>query len=424
MGKLNQKINFELNLQNVKGDNYLKNHNLTETSSIIKDSNLLQSNLNLDWGLENAKFNTSFKIFEDLSRNYHDRYQYVFPDFSFSKDIEIPSSYNGKFKFNSFGYNKNYDTNITESVFTNDFIFSSNEFVQTSGLVSNFNLLLKNSNSYADNSSNFEENANYDLFGTFKFDTRFPLQKNLENYKHYLTPVASLMYSPNGNRDISSKDVLLNYDNVFNLNRIGTNHHVEGGESLSLGLEFKRKDINDKDILEFKVANVLKNKENFKLPSKSKLNKTRSDIFGNLNYNMNENLKLGYFFSHDRDLKHSNLEEYNLDYQVNNFLTSFTYYSEDHEIGNKENFKNKSSINFNNENKFVFEISKDLKDDFTQYYDLVYIYQTDCISFNLNYNKSFYSDGNIEPNKSLSFLVKIIPFTELGITNIGSFVNK
>ena len=85
IGKINQKFNYELNLQNVKGDNYLKNHNLTETSSIIKDSNLLQSNLNLDWNLENTKLNTSFKIFEDLSRNYHDRYQYVFPDFNFSK---------------------------------------------------------------------------------------------------------------------------------------------------------------------------------------------------------------------------------------------------------------------------------------------------------------------------------------------------
>ena len=38
-------------------------------------------------------------------------------------------------------------------------------------------LLLKNSNNYSNNSSNFEENENYDLFGTFKIDTSFPLQK-------------------------------------------------------------------------------------------------------------------------------------------------------------------------------------------------------------------------------------------------------
>ena len=32
-----------------------------------------------------------------------------------------------------------------------------------------------------------------------------------------------------------------------------------------------------------------------------------------------------------------------------------------------------------------FEYSKDLNADFTQYYDLIYTYQTDCISFNLNW---------------------------------------
>ena len=423
-GNYKKNIKYEINLQDVKGDNYLKNYKLSKSSSIIKDDNLLLSNLDIDWGLRDAKFVTSFKIFEELSRNYHDRYQYVFPDFNFSKNILVPDNYNGKFQFNSYGYNKNYDTNITESVLTNDFIFSSNQYIQENGLVSNYNLLLKNSNSYADNSSNFEENANYNLFGTFKFDTRYPLQKTLQNYIHYLTPVASIMYSPNGNSDIATKDILLNYNNVFSINRIGTDHQVEGGESLSLGLEFKRKDINEKDILDFKIANVLKPNENYKLPVKSKLNKTRSDIFGNLNYNINENLKLGYFFSHDRDLKYSNLEQYNLDYKVNNFITSFSYYSEDHEVGNKENAKNKSSLNFDRDNKFIFEISKNLNDDFTQYYDLIYVYETDCISFNLNYNKSFYSDGNIEPNKSLSFLIKIIPFTELGVSNMGSFVKN
>ena len=71
-----------------------------------------------------------------------------------------------------------------------------------------------------------------------------------------------------------------------------------------------------------------------------------------------------------------------------------------------------------------FEISKDLDENFTQYYDLIYSYETDCISFNFKYNKSFYQDGNLEPNKSLSFLIKIIPFTELGVQNIESIVGN
>ena len=57
---------------------------------------------------------------------------------------------------------------LTETVLTNDFLFSSNDFINSKGIVTNYNLLLKNSNSYSNNSSNFEENENYNLFGTFK----------------------------------------------------------------------------------------------------------------------------------------------------------------------------------------------------------------------------------------------------------------
>ena len=41
------KENFEFNLQNVEGDNYLKNYRLSETSNIITDDNLLLSNLEI-----------------------------------------------------------------------------------------------------------------------------------------------------------------------------------------------------------------------------------------------------------------------------------------------------------------------------------------------------------------------------------------
>ena len=90
----------------------------------------------------------------------------------------------------------------------------------------------------------------------------------------------------------------------------------------------------------------------------------------------------------------------------------------------RETISNSTIINFNDENSLEFNTTKDLIDDFTEYYNLMYSYLTDCISINLNYNKSFYKDGNWEPNESLSFLVKIIPFTELGMPNLQKFINK
>ena len=88
-------------------------------------------------------------IFEDLSKNYHDRYQYIFPDFNFSKNIDIPKDYNGNFNFNSYGHNKLFDTNVTETVLTNDFLFTSNEIISSKGTTTDFDLLIKNSNNYS-----------------------------------------------------------------------------------------------------------------------------------------------------------------------------------------------------------------------------------------------------------------------------------
>ena len=424
IGKINENLNFELNMQSVKGDNYLKNHKLLETSSLLNDDNLLVSNLDLDWTFTDSSLNTSLRVFEDLSRNYNDRYQYVFPDFNFIKNIKIPDNYNGKFTFNSYGYNKHYDTNTYESVITNDFLFSSNQYINTKGLAYNYNIFLKNPSSYASNSSNFSENENYDLYGTLKLDGSMPLSKQVDNYTHFLKPMASLRYSPNGNKDITSKDILLNYNNVFSLNRIGVSDQVEGGDALSMGLEFKRTNIDGSDIIDFKIANVLKSKENIKLPTKSKLNQTRSDIFGSLKYNLSNNLKIGYDFSYDRDLDHSNLDGLYVDINLNNIFTDFYYYTTDNDLGKNETISNNTVININDESSIKFNTTKDLIDDFTEYYGLMYSYITDCISINFNYNKSFYRDGNLKPNESLSFLIKIIPFTELGVPNLGKLINK
>ena len=48
IGKLNKNLNFKINLQNVEGDNYLKKHDLKENSILIKDDNLLLTNLDLN----------------------------------------------------------------------------------------------------------------------------------------------------------------------------------------------------------------------------------------------------------------------------------------------------------------------------------------------------------------------------------------
>ena len=424
IGNFDNIANYVINLQSVKGDNYLKTHDLKETSLLVKNTDLLLSNLSIDWKLDEASLTTSVKMYEDLSRNDHDRYAYIFPDFSFKRNIGIPDEYNGSFNFTSSGYNKFYDTNVRNTVLINNFLFTSNDFISPKGLVTKYYMLLKNANSNTDYSSNLSNEEEYNLFQTLKLDLSIPLIKQLDNYTHLLSPIISLRYSPNGNDDISSNSLILNYDNAFAMDRISTNTQVEGGEAMTVGIKFSRENLLQEKILEARVGNVLRIKENESLPSKSKLGQTRSDIFGDIKFNLNRNLGIGYAFSYDKDLEYSNLDAVNILLSVNNFETNFNYYTENHDFGDSETLTNLTRYEINNENNLVFNASKNLRDDFTEYYNLAYEYETDCISLNFNYKRTFYRDGNLEPNNTLSFLIRIIPFTELGVPNVGSMIKN
>ena len=420
VGEINSDIEYELNLQNVKGDNYLKTHDLEKTSLLIKNTDLLLSNLDIFWDFEKSNLFTSFKIYEDLSRGYNDRYSFVLPDFNFKRQIDIPENYNGVFTFSSSGHNKFHNTNVRDTALINDFNFGSNENTTLNGLISNYYLLLKNTNRNSDNPSNPNNNEDYDLYQTIKYDLRLPLIKRSNEYVKYLEPIASLRYSPNGDKDISGSGLTINYNNAFSMDRIGDNSQVEGGEALTIGMEYRIKDNNlYKDIFQVRIANILKPKKNYKMPKKSKLNETRSDIFGDIKYNFNDNFDIRYGFSYDRDLEYSNLDSLVLGLRSSKFETTFNYMTENHDFGDSESLTNLTGFKIDKENTLTFTTSKNLRDDFTEFYNLLYEYKTDCLSINLDYSRSFYNDGNLEPNETLSFLLKIIPFTELGVANLG-----
>ena len=188
---------------------------------------------------------------------------------------------------------------------------------------------------------------------------------------------------------------------------------VEEGKSLTIGLEYERQNFLNEKILAFSVGNVIKDKKNSSMPSIAKLDQTRSDLVGNFFYEPNDFFKINYNFSYDRDLKFSNYDAISAKFGTNNFVTNFEYITENHEIGNSETLSNETKLKFNNEHSLLFNTTKDLKDDFTQYYKLSYEYETDCLFATFQYQKKFFSDGNLVPDESLYFLIKFIPFTEL-----------
>ena len=413
-GDLNFDTQFNFKYQDVSNDNYLKIHNLSNSSSLIEDESLLTTQLNIEKNIdENTNLDTNFTIYEDLSKKDSDRFQYILPNFTYTKNIEIPVSYNGNFKFTSSGFQKNYDTNKYESLLINDFLFESNNIISKTGLLSNYDLLVKNFNSYTENSSSYTEKEDYEVFGSLLLKSSFPLRKVNEYSKNYLKPIMAMRYSPNSTKNISDKDTRLDYNNIFSFNRIGTNEIVEGGKSIALGLEYEKRNLENKRIVAFNIANSISDKKNSNLPTKSTLNKTRSDFVGNLSYSPNNILDFNYNFSYDKNFNSSNYDSITASINLNNFITNFNFLSEDGNIGNNEIISNTSILKLNDENSLKFKTSKDLKNDFTEYYNLIYSYETDCLIASAEFNKKFYKDGNLVPDKSLLFTIKFIPFAEL-----------
>ena len=230
---------------------------------------------------------------------------------------------------------------------------------------------------------------------------------------NFLKPVAQLRFSPTNGKNISSTGSRLDYDSIFSPNRIGRSDMVEKGKSLTLGIEFEKQNVQNEKILGLNVGNIFKDKKNDSLPSISKLDQTRSDIVGDIFYKYDDKLEINYNFSYDRDLKFSNYDAITAKLGSNKILTTFDYITENHELGNSELIKNITEINFSNEHSLKFNTTKDLKDDFTQFYKLAYKYETDCLSASFEYERKFYKDGSLLPDESLFFLIRFIPFAEL-----------
>tara|TARA_Y100001970_G_scaffold176114_1_gene214682 strand:- start:15758 stop:18175 length:2418 start_codon:yes stop_codon:yes gene_type:complete len=417
-GDFNEKSTYHIQFQNVTNDNYLKIHDFKgiQNTNILMagvDSSTLSSfvTINNDFD-EDTNLNATVRMYEDLAvTNDNDKYQYIFPEFNFSKSIDLDDNYDGNFTFSSSGYQKSYNTNVYEAQVNNDFNFTSFDFFTNTGLVSNYNLLLKNYNTYSENSSNFNENGDHELFTSLSLNTKFPLQKKLNNSTNYLTPRLQFNFSPTNGKDISSSSVRLNYDSIFSNNRIGRNDMVEEGRSLTLGLEFEKQDFENEKIFGFNVGNVIKDEKNMSMPSG--LNQTRSEIVGKINYIPNKNINLEYNFSYDRDLDFSNYDAISARLGSNKIITTFNYITDNHELGDSETISNETQLNFGDEHFIQFNTAKNLIEDFTQFYKLAYEYKTDCLSASFEYQKTFYNDGNLVPDASLKFLIRFIPFTEV-----------
>ena len=404
------KNNYEINLQKVYSDKYLKLHEIK--SSLLEDKTTLNSFLKLQNNSENYHLDASVEVFEDLSKRNNDRFEYIYPNYNFSKNLENFNVYNGTLNFASSGFQKNYDTNVYEARVINDLKYSSNSFIKN-GFLNRFEFLIKNVNTNSENSTNYNDQVENKLLSTIMFESRFPLFKNNNNINKSFTPIISAKYSPTETKNLKNLDRRIDYSNVFSLNRLGESDTLEGGESLTFGVEYSELSPINEELISISLASIIRNSKNDDLPIKSTLGQKSSDIFGEISFKPTKYLNFEYDFSMDNNLDKSNYNLLKAGLNINNFITTFEFLEEDNFIGNKSYITNTTKYNIDNNNSISFNGTRDLDKGISEYYNLIYEYQNDCLSAAVEYNKTFYSDGDLKPQNNIFFMIKILPFADL-----------
>ena len=402
-----------VSLKKVSNDTYLKifDGNIFKNKTTPEDYNVLNSEAKLIVNNNNFNFVTGFQSFEDLNLSSSDRFQFILPYYSFDK--QLFSSYeNGSINFSSNGSNDLNNTNNLRTKIINNLNFQSLDIISNSGFKSEYNLYLKNLNTVGKNDSVYKSSPQVEVMSILEFNTSLPMMKQTENNINYFTPKASIRLNPGDMKDYNSSDRSLNVDSIFDINRLAIDDSFEEGKSLTLGVEYKKTDLNEiNKFFEAKIATVFRNKNEKFIPKSSGINGQETNIFGSISNNLSEFLNISYDFILDNDFNTLEYNSLNTSINFKNLNTSFSFIEEDGVIGDTNSIENRTSIKFNDENYLTFNTRRNRKIDLTEYYNLIYEYKNDCLIAGIKYNKSYYEDRDLKPSENLLFSITLTPLT-------------
>ena len=411
------KLNFEkfdesslsIKLENTSNETYLKTYKLE--SPLIKNENLLNSYINIDLSRDDLVFSANAQVYEDLTKNKSDRFEFILPNFNLEKQLDNNTNFDGEFKLISDGYMKNYNTNIDEKVFINDLIFNSDDIVNNTGILSEYNFIIKNVTTDSKNSGTYKNKLDSSISSMLEYKSSYPMKKETNNYKNILRPQASVRVGTNQIFNYKNNNQRSSIEDIYGVYRSGSNKSLEEGVSLTYGADFekyKKSDL-DKKILGVEIANVLRLEENQKIARNSALDEKISDFLGRLEYDPIDAINIEYDFSIKNNFKEQNYELLSTTFKVNNFLTTFEYLNEENTFDKESYLANTTTYSFDNSNNISFKTRKNKKTKLTEFYNLIYQYTNDCLTAAIEYRKDYYSDRDLTPEESIFLKLTIIP---------------
>ena len=245
----------------------------------------------------------------------------------------------------------------------------------------------------------------------------YPLIKSGTEFNDFLTPITTINFSPNKSKNNKNADTRIDATNIFSLNRSGEQDSVEGGLSLVYGLEYFKTNKNNKNILEANIANQIRVDEDKNLPINSSLGQKTSNFVGNLILNPSKYISLNYDYSIDENLSDTHYQSLSSTLTVNNFVTTFEYVNENN-LNENSFLSNETTYKLDDNFSIGFNTRSNKETSITEYYNLIYQYENDCLKAAVEYNKDYYSDRALKADESIFFKLTIIPFGETRSPNL------
>jgi LPS-assembly protein len=411
----NRSKELELNLENVSNRKYLKTYKI-QSELINSDENTLENYLRFSSTGEDDFYGIETTIFKSLKKDNSEKYEYILPNASYSKNFINTDSF-GNIDFTSNFKIENNDTNKTKKILINDFSWNYKDLFLENGLKSRIFSEVKNVNYEAKNIEGFKSEPTSEVFGALGYLSEIDFYKDIdEDSRHLLTPKILLRYAP-GNMKQETNGGRINNLNIFNLNRTSSKDNFENGLSATLGFDYE---IDNKETkFSFSGGQVINQKENKKMYSESSLNEKLSDFVGSTNFNYNDKFNFDYKFALDQNYKDLNYNDFNTTINFNSVDLNFNYLKEAKHYGQTEFFETNVSYLVDTNEKLSIKGKRNLISNSAEYYDLSYEYFNDCLRAGLVYRREFYNDSEVEPEDSLMFKITLIPFGNLSSQTIS-----
>ena len=407
-GKNNSENSLSFSVQNVSDDKYLKLYKL-KSDLIDYNTDILESSLNFSHETDNIFLGFNASVFETLKSSYEDKYEYILPEITVDRNLLSNNKF-GNLNLQTNYKTHKYDTNKLTNFLVNDFDWNFKDTNFDNGLKGKLLGIIKNVNYETKNVDLYKKDTTNELYGAMGYLTEISLQKNQGKGNHLLKPKMLVRYSP-GNMRKELEGTRLSPGSAFSLNRVDNINNFETGLSSTLGFDYKFKKL-DKE-LDFSLAQVINEKENKKMPTKTSLDEKLSDLTGSAQYKINKNINLNYNFSVDQNYNELNYNEIGSSMNFDPIKVDFNYLQEDKHIGNQEYIKTKIDFTKNKNGIFSFETKRNLIKNSSEFYNLSYEYINDCLRAGLVYRREFYNDSELEPENSLMFKITLTPFGDV-----------